>query len=1093
MDFDPTVEEGLRRSNARFMASMNRIFETYNHPFENDILISMASLTCETPDGPKKWDTMSRKDIKKWRRKLTISPRPRSTEKQSRDFEDKHSAAHQESSENSGADTSDTGGESGAVASVGRKFGGICLKNLNVDDGQILEKKIVPVDVILQGDERNYPKWITITTPRSSKSRHSTSPGQEQLGPKKWDTMSRKDIKKWRRKLTQISPRPRSTEKQSRDFEDKHSAAHQESSENSGADTSDTGGESGAVASVGRKFGGICLKNLNVDDGQILEKKIVPVDVILQGDERNYPKWITITTPRSSKSRHSTSPGQEQLGPKKWDTMSRKDIKKWRRKLTQISPRPRSTEKQSRDFEDKHSAAHQESSENSGADTSDTGGESGAVASVGRKFGGICLKNLNVDDGQILEKKIVPVDVILQGDERNYPKWITITTPRSSKSRHSTSPGQEQLGPKKWDTMSRKDIKKWRRKLTQISPRPRSTEKQSRDFEDKHSAAHQESSENSGADTSDTGGESGAVASVGRKFGGICLKNLNVDDGQILEKKIVPVDVILQGDERNYPKWITITTPRSSKSRHSTSPGQEQLGNRSICRKRLEFSNECSSSRYPQLQHSAVPISSNTVASPRHRPRPELSTTSCDSILGEYQSADEECSLSSTTLLGLYPAMVALFTKFMTKRSQRKALKYMFGHLRSKRRHSRRPKLNVTVDKMRGFGKASGKSQGVCKHSAFPDVMDRIGETFLVEDKLQTTDSPKNLEYTKDEKFTYKHFSEPSFKTSTASSDSRAFHLVKEKKTQKTDFHVGTSELCSSACSSHGNRNNSIPTTNCSPARSSNTMFIYPQKTTSFQHKESFSSRKQNSSKTDKEIDAAFDELYYRVISGEYLKPLTLTRPLINSQNLKEKGTLVKSNQSDSERSLKQCDIEFEKLSGKSIPRSPGLQTASNFRKYEEIQIPETVNALVNSPVRTYSAISSVKRAGNFQNHPLCSPVKRLKFIPGHCFSSSKCQISHSKEGNLQTGGMDFLSTYNCSKPSFFADHICHCQGSGSHDSSHQSFLDTPGTSLQESGTAGAHSGWPGTMENCSSLRNVSKRHPRISRKLSYTDGKDQL
>ncbi|XP_071289564.1 Holliday junction recognition protein isoform X2 [Agelaius tricolor] len=848
-------------------------------------------------------------------------------------------------------------------------------------------------------------------------------------------------------------------------------------------------------------------------------------------------------------------------GPKRWDHMSRKDVKTWKKGFTHVGQRTRNTEKQSRDFEDENSAEHQESSENSGADTSDTGEESGDVASVGRKFEGIRLKNLNVDDGQILKKKRVPVDVILQGDERNIPKWITITTPPSlSKSHRSTLPGRELLGPKRWDHMSRKDVKTWKKGFTHVGQRTRNTEKQSRDFEDENSAEHQESSENSGADTSDTGEESGDVASVGRKFEGIRLKNLNVDDGQILKKKRVPVDVILQGDERNIPKWITITTPPSlSKSHRSTLPGRELLGNQAaVCRKKLEFSNECSSSRYPQLQHSAVPIPSNTVASPRHQPCPELSITSCDSILGEYQSADEECSLSSTTLSGLYPAMVAILTKLMTKHSQRKVLKYMFGHLRSKRRHSRRPKLSVTVDKITGFRPckckpkkafhstcscssednqnptfgnesrefcydscpisnssglvphacadtneikmhysdssleqhlASGKSQEVCKHTAFPDVMDRMGETFLVEDKLQAICSPKNSEYIEGEKFTYKRFSEPSFITSTASSDSRAFHLVKESKTQKTDFCVGTSELCSSACSSHDNRNNSIPTTNCSPVRSSNTTFMCPQKITSFQHKKSFSSWKQNSSKRDEEIDAAFDELYYRVISGEYFKPLTLTRPLLNSQNHEEKGTLVKSNLSDSERSLKQCGIEFEKLCGKSVPKSPGLQRASNFRKYEEIQMPETVNALVNSPVRTYSAISSAKRAGNFQNHPLCSPVKRLKFIPEYCFSSSKCQeISHSKEDNLQTGGMDFLSTYNCSKPSFFADRNCHCQGSGSHDSSQQSFLGISGTSLQ-----GAHSGWLGAMENCSSLRNVSKHHPRVYRKLSYTDGKDQL
>ncbi|XP_041319984.1 Holliday junction recognition protein isoform X2 [Pyrgilauda ruficollis] len=713
-------------------------------------------------------------------------------------------------------------------------------------------------------------------------------------------------------------------------------------------------------------------------------------------------------------------------------------------------------------------------------------------------------------------------------------------------------------GIKEWEKVSRKDVKKWKEEIFPSNKcHPRSAEEQSCDFEDEHSTEHQESSKNAGADTSDSGEESGDIASVGRKSKDKHLKNLNGGDGQILQKKRVPVDVILQGDERNIPKWITITTPSSSKSHRSTSPGRELIGYQAaVCRKKLEFSNECSSSRYPQLQHSAFPISSNTIASPRHQACPELSTTSCGSIFG-----DEECSLSSPTLSSLYPAMVEIFTKLMAKHSLRKVLKYMFGDLRSKRRHSRRPKLNVTVDKMRGFRPckfklkkgfhsmcscrskdnqiptygnesrefccdsclisnssglvpyacadtneikkmhysdssseqhlASGKSQEVCKHTAFPDVMDRIGERFLVENKLQATASPKNSEYAEGETFTYKHFSEPSFITSAASSD--AFHLVKESKTQKTDFFVGTSELCSSACSSHGNRNNSIPTTNCSPARSSK-VFVYPQKITSFQPKESFSSWKQSSSKTDKEIDAAFDELYYRVISGEYLKPLSLTSPLLKSQNLEEKGVLVKSNLSVSERSPKQCDVEFEKLCGKPVPKSPGLQTTSNFRKYEEIKMPQTVNALVNSPVQRYSSISSVKRAGNFQYHLPCSPVKRLKFIPEHCFSSSKCQeISHSKECNLQTGGMGFLSTFNCSNPSFFADHNRHCQGSACHDSSDQRFLGIPGTSLQESGTAGAHSGCPGGMENCSSLRNVSKCHRRVYRKLSYTDRKDQL
>ncbi|XP_041887506.1 Holliday junction recognition protein isoform X2 [Corvus kubaryi] len=714
-------------------------------------------------------------------------------------------------------------------------------------------------------------------------------------------------------------------------------------------------------------------------------------------------------------------------------------------------------------------------------------------------------------------------------------------------------------GPKRWGQVSKKDVKKWKKKIfkhNRQSQRNREiSEQQSSDFEDEHSTVHQESSENSGVDTSDAGEESDIV-SVRRKFEDIHLQNLDVDDGQVQKKEIVQVDLIVQGDERNIPKWITVTSPDDQAV---------------VRRKKLKLSGECSSSKYLQLQHSDVPISSNTITTPRRQPCSELSKTLSDSIHGDYQSADEECSWSNTTLADLYPGMVEVFTRLMAKRSQRKALKYMFGHLRSKR-HSRRPKLNVTVDNIRRLGAcklkkpfhsicscgsedeqnptfgnesgefcydnclisnssglapytdtsaikmdycdssleqhlASGKGQIVSKdNTAFLDVMARMGETFLVEDELPTTASPKNLEYTESEKMACKHFSEYSFITSPASSDSRALHLVKESKTQKSDVScVDTSELCSSACSSHGNSNNSVPITNYSPARSSNTVLTYPEKIiserqTTFQHKHSFSSQfmNQSPSKMPHKYEDAFEELYYKVCSEEFQKSLTLTRPLLNSQDLEEKGRLVKSNLSDFVRSTKQCNTGFdriyEQLGRESVPKFPGFQRASNLRKYEEIQMPETVNALVNSPVRTYSAISRIKRAGNFQNSLPCSPTKRLKLIPEHYFSSRKCQdFSHRKMVNLQTAGMDFLSTYNCSNPSFFAGHSCHCQDSGFHDSSDKGFLGIPGTSLQESGSAGAHSGWPGAMENCSSPRNVRKCHKRVYRKLSYADGKDQL
>ncbi|XP_075025069.1 Holliday junction recognition protein [Calonectris borealis] len=730
-------------------------------------------------------------------------------------------------------------------------------------------------------------------------------------------------------------------------------------------------------------------------------------------------------------------------------------------------------------------------------------------------------------------------------------------------------------GPKQWGDVSTKKLKKWKKEVLERNRGSQRnadmSKQQTSDFEDGHSTTHQESPENSRVDTSDVDEESDAdIVSVRRKFEDIHFQNLYVDNEKIQEKVKVQVDVIVQDYARKIPKWITIAPQGSSEGLHLASPVRDLIGTpATIYRKKLDLSNECSSSRPLQLQFSGLPISLNTITIPRHQPSPELNKTCYDSILEEYQSADEECSWSNVTLADLYPAMVQILKRLMTK-SWRKELKYMFGHSRHKRWHSRRPKLNVTVDKIRGFRPlklkqalpskcssrsediqnqtfgnenrelcddkcsinnfsglvpyscidtneikmdysdsslehhfVSGKGQKVSKPTVFPNVMARMGETFLAEDELQTAVLLKKCK--ESEKLAYKCSSEYRCITPTASSGSTVLHLVKENKTQKIDFPCGdTSELCSSTCSSYGNNNTFIPVTNCSLARPSNTLLINPEKIISerrisFQRKHSFSSlsMKQSPSKMPQKYEDAFEKLYYKLCSKEIQKPLTLTRPLSNSQNLEEKGRLVKSNLSDSVRSDTQYDREFdriyEQLCSEAVPKLPGFQRASNLRKYEGIQVSETVNALVNSPVRTLSAIPRVKRLGNFQNDLLCSPVKRLKNIPERYFPSTKCQqISHTKNVNPQTVGMDFLSTYNGSSPSFFDSHSCQNQDSGFHASSDKTFLGIPGTSLQESGIADPHSGWPRAMKNYSCPENAQKCHQRVSRKLSYTDGKDQ-
>ncbi|XP_050190163.1 Holliday junction recognition protein [Myiozetetes cayanensis] len=714
-------------------------------------------------------------------------------------------------------------------------------------------------------------------------------------------------------------------------------------------------------------------------------------------------------------------------------------------------------------------------------------------------------------------------------------------------------------GPKKWGNVSTKNIKKWRREILE----------------------HNRRSQRNADETSDV-----EMVSVRRKFEDVHLQNLNVDDGKIQDKVKVPVDVIVQDDARKIPKWIEVTPQCLPKSFHLTSPVQELIGNQAaVCRRTLELSEECSSSRFPQLQYPGFPVPSNSNTTSTLQLSTELNTTCCDSMFEECQSACGGWSLSNKTLADLYPVLLETFTKLMTKHSQRKVLKYIFGCLRSKRCHSKRPKINVTADKIRGFRPfklkkglhsicssrsednqnptfgnesrefcydnclinnssalvpytdanefkmdysdssvehhvISGKGQKVSTQTVFPTVMAKMGETFLAEDELQTTASLKSSECKESENLAYRSSSEYSFVTPIAGSDSTVLHLVKESKTQKTDFSCATLDLCSSACSSYGNNNTSSPVTSYSSERASNTLLINPEKIISegqfsFQRKHSYSSSfmKQSPSKMPQKYEDAFEKLYYKVCSEEIQKSLVLRRPLSNSQNLEEKGRLVKSNLSDFVRPRTQYDREFdriyEQLCSEPLPKLPGFQRASNLRKYEGIKMSETVNALVNSPVRTLSAIPRVKRLGNFQNDLPCSPVKRLKHIPERYFFSTKCQeTSHRKKLNLQTVGMDFLSTYNGSNPGSFEDHNCqsqvlkdlhqcyllmlYFQHSGFRDSSDKTSLDIPGTSLQEAGIDYAHSGWPRTVTVCSSPRNVQMFHQRVYRKLSYTDGKDQ-
>ncbi|XP_032063901.1 Holliday junction recognition protein isoform X2 [Aythya fuligula] len=734
-------------------------------------------------------------------------------------------------------------------------------------------------------------------------------------------------------------------------------------------------------------------------------------------------------------------------------------------------------------------------------------------------------------------------------------------------------------GPKQWGEVSNRSLKKWKKKLLQNhTGSQRNTEMSKQhagDLEDGHSTVHQDFPESSSVDVSDADVESDAdLVTVRKRFEDIHFQNLDVDNVKTPEEVKVQVDVIVQDDSRRIPKWITAAPQGLSEDLHLVSPMPVMIGNQaSVFGKKVELTNACSSSRPYQFQFSGVPILPDIVTVPRLQPFQEINKTCYDSVLEEYQSADEECSWSNITLADLYPAMVETLIKLMTKQIQRKAFKYMFGHCRNKRWCPRRPKLNVTVDKIRRFrplklkkalpGICSGrkdiqnqtsgnnvnvnsgpcddqcsinnlsglvpysyldssgmetdcsnssvdhhslfgKGQNVPEWTAFPNVLARMGETFVVEDPLPTTVSLNNLKCNPSDNLAYKCSLEYPFLTATARSDSTALTLVKESETQKIDCPSGnTSGFCSSTCYFNDNSSTFAPVTNHSLAKASNTFVINPQikiseREISFQRRHSFSSlsMKHSPSKMPQKYEDAFEKLYYKMCSKKIQKPLTLTKPLSNSRKPEERGRLMKYNLSGSVRSNIQYDRAFEKiyeqLSSEAVSKLPGFQRASNLRKYEGIQVSETVNALVNSPVRSLSAIPRVKRLGNFQNDLLCSPVKRLKNIPEHYFFPTKHQqISHRKNANLQTVDVDFLSPYNGSSTSFFNSRNCQNQDSGFHASSDRTFLVSPVISLKESGTADASS-WHRTTQHYSCPGSAQKNHQKVSRKLSYGNGKDR-
>ncbi|XP_053168377.1 Holliday junction recognition protein isoform X2 [Hemicordylus capensis] len=153
----------------------------------------------------------------------------------------------------------------------------------------------------------------------------------------------------------------------------------------------------------------------------------------------------------------------------------------------------------------------------------------------------------------------------------------------------------------------------------------------------------------------------------------------------------------------------------------------------------------------------------------------------------------------------------------------------------------------------------------------------------------------------------------------------------------------------------------------------------------SLQRSHSFPSLPINRSpiKAQKKHEDAFEKMYKELCSPKLQKPAKFASICTSPRKSPESHLSVFNRlPSKTYKNPNTFDSIYQKLCSEGFPKIPTFLRAANLKRYEGIQMSETVNALVNSPIRTLPAVTRIKRAANFYNEDLqFSPMKRLKNI----------------------------------------------------------------------------------------------------------------
>ncbi|XP_013916509.1 PREDICTED: uncharacterized protein LOC106544688 [Thamnophis sirtalis] len=598
------------------------------------------------------------------------------------------------------------------------------------------------------------------------------------------------------------------------------------------------------------------------------------------------------------------------------------------------------------------------------------------------------------------------------------------------------------------------------------------------------------------------------------------------------------MDVLLKDYAFSVPAMFTDTKPRnigqlSPLWQRRKLENKSLIGRDTIQKKQLSPVSPTS----PELSISTASQSVNGTIVPKNQSSLN-NGTGHSSFLEMYESADENCSWNNVTMADLYPGMVKTFTRLLDKSFSNSLIKqYKYGCC-----HSKKAKFNTNKEKIRksrvlkltpGFitknaekkklsmgsnGDNSpfynSKRQMQCSENSIYRIEPTVSqnsnrmvvdcsgiiedysyrqrtrksvteetvcprtlcanETFLVKN---TTCSPLSSDSVKKNQ---------SFGDTFCTVDLDTFNTKAESETEElsTMAFKTTSSL---SLSSNGSTN-SILQRNKSPVKTSNGLKNHEIKTftatVSLPRSHSFSSFHANQRPISykQKYEDAFEKIYKELCSPKLQKTFKFSNIYSSPRNSADVHTSGLDTLSSNFHKKTKSTIEdmYQKLCSEGFPKFPTFLRAANLKKYEGMQISETVNALVNSPIRTLPAVARIKRAAHFCNEDSqYSPLKRLKNKSDHSYRI------HKKLPYWENISDTTFTLYSPVKNSSASN----SNYGGSVSSSH-SFLATSIADMEESEITGMNENIPRSLHRYEFSRESQNYIPKVSRKLSYNDGR---